>query len=133
MKVGPVTRRKSRDETRSRRQVTRRDETRDGLVQFVSRPKLTRRDEMRDQVHKGQNFTQTFDPNSDILVIFFLQDKIFSSRRSREMKLRDETRSRQSCLVSSCVFFETIPSRYRPYTKANLSWGNCNTFFGLEL
>ncbi len=47
-KLGPVTRRKSRDETRSRRQVARRDETRDGLVQFVSRPKLTRRDEMRD-------------------------------------------------------------------------------------
>ena len=29
--VGPVTRRKSRDETRSRLQVTRRDETRDRL------------------------------------------------------------------------------------------------------
>ena len=30
--IGPVTRRKSRDETISRRQVTRRDETRDGLA-----------------------------------------------------------------------------------------------------
>ncbi len=44
----PVTRQKSRDETRSRQQLTRRDETRDGLVQFVSRSNLTRQDEMRD-------------------------------------------------------------------------------------
>ena len=44
--LGPVT----SHETRSRRQVMRQDETRDGLVQFVSRPKLTRRDKMRDQV-----------------------------------------------------------------------------------
>ncbi len=44
--VGPVTRRRSRDETRSRQQLTRRDETRDGLVPSVSRPKITRRDEI---------------------------------------------------------------------------------------
>ena len=86
--------------------VTRRDETRDGLVQFVSRPKLTRRDEVRDQVHEEQNFTQDFYPNFDIL------DTFFSSRRSRETMSRDETRSRRSRLVSR--FFEAGPSRYRP-------------------
>ena len=86
--------------------VTRRDETRDGLVQFVSRPKLTRRDEVRDQVHEEQNFTQDFYPNFDILYTFF------SSRRSRETMSRDETRSRRSRLVSR--FFEARPSRYRP-------------------
>ncbi len=84
--------------------VTRRDETRDGPDQFVSRLKLTRRDEMRDQVHKEQNFTQNFDPNFDILNYFFLRDRNFSSRRSRETKSWDETRSRRSRLVSSRVF-----------------------------
>ncbi len=83
--LGLVTRRKSRDEIKLRRQVTRRDETRDCLVQFDSRPKLTRRDKTRDQVHKKQNFTQNFDPRVDIFAYVFLL------RRSCEAKSRDET------------------------------------------
>ncbi len=40
-RLEPVTRRKSRDETRSRRQVTRRDETRDvSRHDFETRPKM---------------------------------------------------------------------------------------------
>ncbi len=94
--LGLVTRRKSRDEIKLRRQVTRRDETRDCLVQFDSRPKLTRRDKTRDQVHKKQNFTQNFDPRVDIFAYVFLL------RRSCEAKSRDETR--RDGLVSSRVF-----------------------------
>ncbi len=67
---------------------------------------------MRDQVHKAQNFTQNFDANVDIFVYFFLRDKKFSSRRSREMKSRDEIETVSSRLVSH--FFKRRPSRYRP-------------------
>ncbi len=57
VELGPVTRRKSRNETRSRRQVTRRDETRDDLV---SRRKVSRRDKIRDQVNRKYFFTKIF-------------------------------------------------------------------------
>ncbi len=102
--IGPVTRRKLRDETRSRQQLTRRDETRDGLVPSVSRPKVTRRDEIRDIVNKN-NFA-----SSKNLVFCFLKglfldrDQNYLLRPSRGTKSRDETRSRWSRLVSSRLF-----------------------------
>ncbi len=103
-KLGPVTRRKSRDETRSRRQVTRRDETRDGLASFVSRLIVTRRDEIRDQVKKKKILAQIFLQISRLKCYFFFRDRKFNSRPSCATKSRDETRSRWSRLVSSRFF-----------------------------
>ena len=111
--LGPVTRRKLRDETRSRWQVTRRDETRDDLVDLVSRPKVTRRDDIRVQVKKKKKYSPKFYQILSFCAVFFLRDRNLNSRPSRETKSRDETRSRWSRLVST--FFETRPSRFRPY------------------
>ncbi len=83
-RVGPVTRRKLRDETRSRRQVTRRDE-------------------IRDHVHKNQNFTQNFDPT----VVFCLFYPLFFKTISRDqVTRRDKIEMVSSRLVSR--FFETV-------------------------
>ncbi len=95
----PVTRRKSRDETRSRRQVTRRDETRDGLVLSVSRPKVTRRDEIRDQ------YTNTFWKNSKTSFFAFLRGLFWAETknvfRDRLARQTHETRRDRDGLVSS--------------------------------
>ncbi len=103
-KLGLVTRRKSRDETRSRRRVTRRDETRDGLALFVSRPKVTRRDKIRDTVHK--NFFSII--QNPIFCTFEVtlcaRDQKYFARWSRKTESRDEMRSRWSSLVSSRLF-----------------------------
>ncbi len=102
--LGPVTRRESRDEMRSRWRVTRRDETRDGLALFVSRPKLTRRDEIRDTVHKNF-FSIIQNPIfCNFEVTFCARDQKYFARWSRETESRDETRSRRSRLVSSRLF-----------------------------
>ncbi len=67
---------------------------------------------MRDRVHRKQNFTQNFDPNVDILVYFF-----FETVSRDEVTRRDEIETVSSRLVSR--FFETRPSRYRPYSPPN--------------
>ncbi len=51
-----LTRRKSRDETRSRRQVTRRDETVSSIWSRDEKP----RDEIRDQVNKKKKYDSNF-------------------------------------------------------------------------
>ena len=103
-RVGPVTRQKSRDETRSRRQVTRRDETRDGLDYSVSIQKATRRDEIRDRVKKKKN-TQ-IPQNFDFLPGIFLSRQKFQFETVSRDKVtrRDEIETVSSRLVSSRLF-----------------------------
>ncbi len=102
-RVQPVTRRKSRDETRSRRQVTRRDETRDGLVLSVSRPKVTRRDDIRDQ------YINTFWQNSKTSFFAFLRGLFWAETknifRDRLARQTHEMRRDRDGLVSSRLDF----------------------------
>ena len=107
--LGPVTRRKSRDETRSRRQVTRRDEARDGLVYSVSRSKVTRRDEIRDQINKRQNFDLKYLPNCNFRSIFFsVETNNFARDR---LARRDEIETVSSRLFSRRDRFVTGPTQ----------------------
>ncbi len=103
LRLGPVTRRKSRDEMRSRQQLTRRDETRDGLVPSVSRPKVTRRDEIRDSVNK-KNFASAKKLIFCILKgLFWTETKIIC--RDRLARQSHETRRDRDGLVSSRLAF----------------------------
>ena len=114
--LGPVTRRKSRDETRSRRKVTRRDETRDGLVDLVSRKFFTK------IFFKFWVFRPFFSFETE----FFFRDGL--ARRSHE------TRRDRDGLVSSRLFSRrgrlvTGPRNIPSWKPEQKSWAIPSTQF----
>ena len=88
--LGPVTRRKSRDETR------------DGLVDLVSRPKVTRRDDIRDQVKRNKYSLKFYQILSFCFLFFpFETEILIPDRLARQSH---ETRRDRDGLVSSRLF-----------------------------
>ncbi len=97
----PVTRRKSRDETRARRQVTRRDTRRSRSTRLETKSDETRRDSRPVHKYLSQNSKTSF--FAFLRELFWTEKKKFF--RDRLARQTHETRRDRDGLVSSRLDF----------------------------